>query len=247
VLQYPLQAQNQYLPDVEAIAQLTQNQNVKLMWVNYPHMPTGASGSQQTFTQLANLAMRHQFILANDNPYGLLQAGKPLSLLSGLDLNQAPCVELNSLSKSFNMAGWRVGMLCGNVDILQQTLKVKSNVDSGMFKPVQLGAIEALEADTTWFLSLQQTYAQRRLLAAQLFDVLQCHYMPGQQGMFLWAQIPDKWASGEQLVEHLLQKAGVFITPGFIFGSEGERYVRVSLCATPTQFEKAKACIEGVL
>lgn len=246
VVSYPLKAQNHYLPDIEAIAEFAQNKSVKLMWVNYPHMPTGASGTEQTFAQLANLAMRNGFIMANDNPYGLLQAGKPLSLLSGLDLNQAPCVELNSLSKSFNMAGWRVGMLCGNAEILKQTLKVKSNVDSGMFKPVQIGAIEALKAEPIWFLTLQQTYATRRLLAAQLFDTLGCTYLPGQQGMFLWAQIPEKWQSGELLVEHLLQEAGVFITPGFIFGSEGEQYVRVSLCSTPQQFEKAKVWVERV-
>ncbi len=239
VVNYSLKAENNYEPDFNEIQDLIKKNPVKLMWINYPHMPTGAAASKELFHAFAHLARKYQFILANDNPYGLLQNSKPLSLLAAGAIEAFPCVELNSLSKSFNMAGWRVGMLCGNAEILKNVLKVKSNVDSGMFKPVQLGAIEALKLDNDWFAELQAEYQTRRAMAQKFFDQLGCRYRLGQEGMFVWAQIPGNWPSGEALVEHLLENDGIFITPGFIFGSEGEKFVRVSLCSTSKTFEYA--------
>jgi aspartate/methionine/tyrosine aminotransferase len=181
---------------------------------------------------------KNNIILVNDNPYGLLQDGDPLSLL-GQSKTSSLCVELNSLSKSFNMAGWRVGMMCGNAEIIQNTLKVKSNVDSGMFKPVQLGAIQALSLGDEWFKPLRLEYAKRRALAEKLFKVLNCNFRSHQKGMFLWGKVPEKYKTGEALADILLDQAGVFITPGFIFGDAGNNFIRVSLCSKKEIFEEA--------
>ena len=201
---------------------------VKVMWLNYPHMPTGAAASVSLFEELVAFAERHQILLVNDNPYAFI-LNEPLSLLS-VPRAKEVAVELNSLSKSHNMAGWRMGMLAGAAPYLEAVLRFKSNMDSGMFKPLQLAAVKALTLSDEWYRRQNAIYAARREKVYELLDFLACRYDRNAGGLFVWAQVPDAYPSAYALSDELLEKARVFITPGGIFGSAGERYVRVSLC-----------------
>lgn len=229
VITFPLNAEKNYEPEWSFLDELDFTK-VKLMWLNYPHMPTGATATVQTFQRLIAFARRNGFLICHDNPYSMiLPQGKPMSIL-GIKHAEEVCIELNSLSKSFNMAGWRMGWVAGREDYIKTILKVKSNVDSGMFKPMMMAAVKALELREEWFTHLNTIYAKRRALVCQMMDQLNCTYAKQQQGLFIWAKIAEGEKSAEDLVERILEQNHVFITPGFIFGEKGSRYVRMSLC-----------------
>lgn len=235
---YPLQENNDWQPDLKAMEQEDYSR-VKVMWLNYPHMPTGAPPRKEVFEQLITFAHKQQILLCHDNPYSLvLNTGKPLSLLSVPGAKEV-ALELNSLSKSHNMAGWRVGWIAGAKAYLDEIIKIKSNVDSGMFKPVQEAAIQALKNPDVWHEQRNKVYEERRELVYQILDVLQCTYQTNQQGLFVWAKIPASVPSVEQWVEDLLQRYYIFITPGSIFGEKGKNYIRISLCNSKYNLEKA--------
>ncbi len=202
---------------------------VKIMWVNFPNMPTGASGDEQVLTELVKLAKEHQFLIVNDNPYSMILNEQPKSMLA-IEGAKDVLLELNSLSKSHNMAGWRMGWVSGKKEYIETILKVKSNMDSGMFLPVQHAAVAALKNTDDWHIAQNERYKKRREVSKELLDLLGCVYDNHQSGLFIWAKIPQQERRVEDFVDDILQKANVFITPGFIFGSNGERYVRVSLC-----------------
>jgi len=235
-VEYELSAENNWFPDLNALEKMDLS-NVKIMWINYPHMPTGAKATTDQFKRLISFAFHHGIILVNDNPYSFILNDEPLSLLEGVKKDD-PVLELNSLSKSHNMAGWRVGIVAGNADFLNQILRFKSNMDSGMFKPVMMAAVKALQESKDWYDRINRQYANRRLLAWKLLDLIGCKYDRTQSGMFVWAEIPGSWESGEELADWLLEKAGVFVAPGFIFGSQGGRYIRISLCNDIPVWEK---------
>ena len=236
---YDLKPENGWQPDFEAIERMDLSR-VKLLWTNYPHMPTGAPARRHTYEQLVGLARRHGLVVVNDNPYSfILNKGEKLSILQVPGAKDC-CIELNSMSKSHNMPGWRVGMLATNATFVGWILKVKSNIDSGTFRAMQLAAAEAYANDDQWHAQANvATYARRRKLAEQIMDALGCVYDQDQVGMFLWGRIPETYADVEQLTERVLHEARVFITPGFIFGSGGSRYVRISLCAKDEKMEEA--------
>ena len=225
---YELDENRHWLIDVDQLRQ-TDLSRVKIMWLNYPNMPTGAKGSKEMFRSLIALAREQGFLIVNDNPYSLILNDDPQSLLSVSGAMEV-AVELNSLSKSHNMAGWRLGWVSGRKDYIDTILKFKSNVDSGMFLPIQHAAIEALKNPASWHQEQNQAYAGRRRLSWQLLDMLGCTYDAYQTGLFIWAKIPDSEPDLKSFVDRLLYEAKVFITPGFIFGSRGERYIRMSLC-----------------
>ncbi|MCR9252953.1 MAG: aminotransferase class I/II-fold pyridoxal phosphate-dependent enzyme [bacterium] len=229
IVTYELSETNSWKLNFDSLEQLPLSE-VKLMWVNYPNMPTGQKGDMQDFARLIELAKKHKFLIINDNPYGQLYEGEQLSILQAQGAKEV-CLELNSLSKSHNMAGWRVGWIVGDSSYISTILKVKSNMDSGMFKPLQLAAVKALNSDHKWFESLKNSYQERRTLAFQIMDILNCTYEKYQGGMFVWAKIPDAIESVESWIDQIILEAEVFITPGFIFGSKGERYIRISLCS----------------
>lgn len=233
---FPLLEVNDWQPDWNFLEGLD-TQNVKLMWINYPHMPTGTKGSLELLSQLVRFAQERNILLCHDNPYSFILNDQPMSIFSCEGAKDC-CVELNSMSKTFNMAGWRVGWLAAKGDIVQSVLRVKSNMDSGMFKPVQLAAIKALELSEAWYLQLNEIYGQRRALVRQLLDKLNCHYEENAVGMFMWAKVPASY-TGESLTDMLLEKHNLFITPGFIFGAVGADYIRVSLCSPEHRFEEA--------
>ncbi|MCP9198503.1 aminotransferase class I/II-fold pyridoxal phosphate-dependent enzyme [Gramella sp. GC03-9] len=226
---YELSAANNWLPDLEALAKEDLSQ-VKLMWVNYPHMPTGSIATEDFFEELTAFAEEHEILVVNDNPYSFIQNDKPGSILSRNGLSDY-VMELNSLSKSFNMAGWRVGMLVGSEKNINSVLKVKSNMDSGMFYPVQAGAVEALRLSQSWFDSQNEIYSGRKKMLLELIEDLGCEVADEQVGLFIWAKVPEGKTS-EGMVDELLYDHNIFIAPGFIFGSQGEGYVRFSLCAS---------------
>ena len=203
--------------------------SIKIMWVNFPHMPTGRDADLAELRQLVTLARTHRFLLINDNPYSLILNEAPKSLLQ-IENAKEVALELNSLSKSHNMAGWRVGWLAGAKQYIDTVLKVKSNIDSGMFKPVQMAAIKALRNPEQWHQEQNRVYAERRSMVYSLLEALQCTFEKGQKGLFVWAKIPDQIENAEEFVDEILYQHHVFITPGFIFGSQGKRYVRISLC-----------------
>lgn len=242
---YELDEENGWYPDIKQIEN-SDLEKVKIMWINYPHMPTGVKASPGLFSELVSFALRHNILLCNDNPYSFILNKEYLSILS-VEGAKETCLELNSLSKSHNMAGWRVGMVAGNSEYINTILKVKSNMDSGMFRPVQEAAAEALSNPPEWYDKINDIYAERRLIAGQIMDMLDCRYDKNQSGLFLWGRIPDKINSCELLVEDILQGANVFITPGFIFGKKGERYVRISLCADKEKLKEAKKRITDYL
>ena len=234
---YNLTASNHWQPDFEALEALDTSR-VKIMWINYPHMPTGTEAQAETFDRLIAWAKARNVLLVNDNPYSFVLTEEPQSILSrpgAMDV----AIELNSLSKSFNMAGWRVGMLSGKSESIQAVLKVKSNMDSGMFFGIQQGAIAALKADNVWFESLNKIYSKRRKLVEQLATKLGAVYDPKSVGLFVWAKLPSGAVDAETFIDKILQEQHIFITPGTIFGSQGEGYIRFSLCVSEATVEEA--------
>ncbi|WP_310555941.1 aminotransferase class I/II-fold pyridoxal phosphate-dependent enzyme [Flavobacterium sp.] len=225
---YDLKAENNWEPNFEALEKQDLSK-VKLMWVNYPNMPTGASGSIDLFEKLVAFAKKHQILLVNDNPYSFVLNDNPISILQ-VDGAKEVALELNSLSKTYNMSGWRVGMVLGNSKYIDAILKVKSNMDSGMFYGIQKGAIEALKLDKSWFLEQNAIYKKRRDLVFQLAEKLKCSYDKNSVGLFVWAKLPSGITGAEGYVNQLLYEKDLFITPGTIFGSNGEGYIRFSLC-----------------
>ncbi|MTI22110.1 aminotransferase class I/II-fold pyridoxal phosphate-dependent enzyme [Fulvivirga sp. RKSG066] len=236
VVNYNLTADNNWMPNLEEIEQHDLSK-VKLMWVNYPNMPTGTQASDELFRSLAAFGEKHNILICNDNPYSFILNKNPQSLLSS---GLSPYIlELNSLSKSHNMAGWRMGVIAAHEEHINNILRFKSNVDSGMFLPIQEAAIVALKQGQMWFKKVNDTYSQRREIVWQVLDQLKCEYKNDQVGMFVWAKAPDSVNDVAQWVDELLIKYQIFITPGFIFGSNGQRYVRISLCTPKTRLEEA--------
>ena len=234
---YSLNAKDNWRPDFEVLKDMDLDK-VKIMWVNYPNMPTGANANIALFEKLVAFAQEHKILLVNDNPYSLILNDNPLSILQ-VDGAKEVALEFNSLSKSHNMAGWRVGMAVGHANYLQSMLKIKSNMDSGMFKGIQMAAAQALQNPMSWHQEQNSIYAKRRVWCERIMRELNCVFDPNQTGMFLWAKIPNWAESSETFVEHILKNTDVFITPGFIFGSEGERYARISLCSDEAVLEEA--------
>lgn len=238
IVNYDLMEDNGWQPDFEALEKMDLSK-VKLMWTNYPNMPTGGAARMETYERLVAFARKHNIVVVNDNPYSFILNEKPLSLLQVPGAKDC-CIEFNSMSKSHNMPGWRVGMLATNAQFVQWILKIKSNIDSGTFRGIQLAAAEAYRNSEQWHREANiETYGRRRKYAEQIMEVLGCKYDPNQVGMFLWGKIPEKYANAEELTERVLHEARVFITPGFIFGSKGERYIRISLCAKEEKIEQA--------
>ena len=218
---------------------------VKIMWTNYPNMPTGANATMELYEKLVDFARRHSIVIVNDNPYSFILNDKPLSILNVPGAKDCS-IEFNSMSKSHNMPGWRVGMLASNAQFVQWVVKVKSNIDSGTFRPMQLAAAQAYRNSDAWHEQMNRTiYRERRQWAEQIMHALGCTFNPDQVGMFLWGRIPDTYADVEELTERVLHEARVFITPGFIFGTNGARYIRISLCATEEKLKEALARIQN--
>jgi aspartate/methionine/tyrosine aminotransferase len=234
---YELTEENGWLPDLDALDKQDLSK-VKIMWVNYPHMPTGAIAPISFFEELRDFAERNQILIVNDNPYSFILNEQPLSILSIPGMKEV-AVELNSLSKSHNMAGWRIGAMLGKAEFINPALKFKSNMDSGMFLPLQEAAVEALKADATWFKQQNEIYRSRQQKVFELLNLLACSYSTSQTGMFVWAKIPNTIEDGYELSDKILHENAVFITPGGIFGSQGNGYVRISLCAKEEVFQAA--------
>ncbi len=239
---YDLTAEDNWYPDLNKLEK-EGLEKVKLMWVNYPHMPTGTKASEALFRDLVAFGIRNNILICNDNPYSFILNNQHLSLLSTPGATSI-ALEMNSLSKSHNMAGWRLGMLGGHRDYIKAVLRVKSNMDSGMFRPLQLAAAEALENPPSWYQKINKIYTERRLIAFEIMEALRCTFDKDQVGLFVWGRIPPSHASAEEISDLVLQKAHVFITPGFIFGSNGKEYLRISLCTTQELLREAKNRIE---
>ena len=242
---YNLDETNNWAPDFSKI-----NEDIlreaKLIWINYPNMPTGAKGNVEIFKTLIEIANEFKILIVNDNPYSLvLNDGKPFSIFQ-IEGAKEVCLELNSLSKSHNLAGARIGLVAGAKEYIDTILKVKSNVDSGMYLPLQHAAIAALNNSDTWHAERNKVYEERREYVYQIMDAIDCKYDKNQTGLFIWAKIPDSYKNAEDLTEYLLFEACVFITPGFIFGSNGDRYVRISLCSSVDDLKKALALINNI-
>lgn len=237
IIPYDLTAEGGWMPDFDALERLPL-EKVKLMWVNYPHMPTGTPATIGLFSRLVDFGRRHGIVIAHDNPYSFILNDKPLSILQ-VEGARDVAIEMNSLSKSHNMAGWRMGMLASNPQFVEWVLKVKSNIDSGQWRPMQRAAVKALELGSEWYDGLNAVYASRRRVAEEIMTALGCTFDPAQRGLFLWGRIPETAASSEALADEILYGARVFITPGFIFGSNGDRYIRISLCATEDKMREA--------
>lgn len=237
VVNYDLKEELGWQPDFEQLEQMDLS-HVKLMWTNYPNMPTGANATPELYERLVEFARRKGIIIVNDNPYSFILNDHPLSILSVPGAKEC-CIEFNSMSKSHNMPGWRIGMLASNAQFVQWVLKVKSNIDSGMFRALQLAAATALQAEADWYEGNNRNYRNRRALAGQIMQTLGCTYDEKQVGMFLWGRIPDSCTDVEELTEKVLHKARVFITPGFIFGNNGKRYIRISLCCKEEKLAEA--------
>ena len=234
---YDLKENTNWEPDFEALEKLDLSK-VKLMWIGYPHMPTGARGSIALFEKLVAFAKKHQILLINDNPYSFVLNDNPMSLLQ-VEGAKEVALELNSLSKTFNMAGWRVGMVLGNAALIEAILKVKSNMDSGMFFGIQKGAIAALKSDASWFEDMNKIYAKRRILTEQLAEKLNCKVYKEGVGLFVWAKLPEGVTSAEKFIDQILHEKYIFITPGTIFGSNGEGYIRFALCVKEEKVQEA--------
>ena len=233
---YELTLENNWEPDFEELEKEDVS-NIKMMWVNYPHMPTGAKATQALFEKLIAFGKKHQILIINDNPYSFILNNNPLSILSVKGAKET-ALELNSLSKSFNMAGWRVGMLLGASSFLKEVLKVKTQMDSGMFYGIQQGAISALKVSSSWFSEMNEVYKNRRKLVWKIADTLGCSYDKNTSGMFVWAKTPEG-VKAENMVDDLLYNKDIFIAPGFIFGSSGEGYIRFSLCVSEEKIKEA--------
>ena len=242
IVTYDLKAENGWQPDFEALEAMDLS-GVKIMWTNYPNMPTGAPATGELYEKLVDFGLRHGIMICNDNPYSFILNEKPISVLACPRAKEC-CLELNSLSKAHNMAGWRIGMVAGAADVVSEILKVKSQMDSGMFKPLQLAAIEALKQGPEWFAELNAEYRRRRELAGEIFDLIGAEYDHDSAGMFLWGRVgnrpeDDDITAGQRISDKILYEAGVFITPGFIFGRNGNNYIRISLCAKPETLRQA--------
>lgn len=242
ILSYDLREEDGWMPDFDALEAMDLS-GVKMMWTNYPNMPTGAPASRALYERLVRFGLEHNILICNDNPYSFILNDKPLSILSVPRAREC-CVELNSLSKAHNMSGWRVGMIAGESEYVSELLKVKSQMDSGMFRPLQFAAAAALDCGPEWFEKLNGEYRLRKQAAARIFDYLGVKYNPDSQGLFLWGK---RGADAEAVSDRLLEEAGVFITPGFIFGKNGREYLRISLCAEPEVFEEALERIRKVI
>ena len=240
---YDLKEELEWGIDVEALKR-SDLSKVKLMWINFPHMPTGRTASREELKALVDLARKNQFLIVNDNPYSLILNDQPLSLLSIEGAGEV-ALELNSLSKSHNMAGWRLGWVAGRKEFIDAVLKVKSNMDSGMFLGLQHAATEALNNNgEKWFAALNKMYAERKQVASQILDALRCSYAAKQSGLFVWAKAPDELADVEKWIDEILYGTKVFITPGFIFGEAGRRFIRISLCCTVEKLSEALGRIQ---
>lgn len=246
IVNYDLVENNGWQPDFDQLESMDLT-GVKLMWTNYPNMPTGGRAQRETYERLVRFAREHDIIVVNDNPYSfILNEGEKLSILQ-IPGAKDHCIEFNSMSKSHNMPGWRVGMLATNGEFISWILKVKSNIDSGTFRALQLAAAQAYANTEQWHTEANiATYARRRAMAQEIMDTLHCSYDPNQVGMFLWGRIPDSYADVEELTERVLHEARVFITPGFIFGSNGKRFIRISLCAKDEKFREAVERIKAL-
>lgn len=244
VVNYNLREENGWMPDFNELEAMDLSR-VRLMWTNYPNMPTGANATPELYERLVKFARRKGIVIVNDNPYSFILNEHPISILQVPGAKEC-CIEFNSMSKSHNMPGWRIGMLASNAQFIQWVLKVKSNIDSGMFRAMQLAAAKALEAEADWYEGNNANYRKRRQLAGEIMDVLGCTCDERQVGMFLWGRIPDSYADVEQLTERVLHEARVFITPGFIFGSNGNRYIRISLCCKDEKLAEALKRIKAV-
>lgn len=237
IFNYDLTEDGGWQPDFEALEKLPLDR-IKLMWMNYPHMPTGAAARMETFEKAIAFGKKHGIVIVNDNPYSFILNDRPLSILQVPGAKEI-AIEMNSLSKSHNMPGWRVGMAASNPTFISWILKVKSNIDSGQFKPLMLAAAKALEADKSWYDQVNALYGSRRKVAEEIMTALGCSFDPTQRGLFLWGRINDAQLTSEALADRLLCEAKVFLTPGFIFGSNGNRYIRISLCATEDRMKEA--------
>jgi len=237
IQEYCLDENNGWQPDFEALEAMDLS-NVKLMWVNYPNMPTGARATKELFEKLVDFGKRHSIIICNDNPYSFILSTEYLSILSVPGAKDI-CIELNSMSKSHNMPGWRIGMLATNATFVEWIVKVKSNVDSGQFRPMQRAAAQALKVGSEWYASMNEVYQKRRILAEDILKELKCSWDSKQSGLFLWGRIPESCSGAAEIADNVLYHANVFITPGFIFGSKGERYIRLSLCCTDEKLAEA--------
>jgi hypothetical protein len=245
VVNYNLLEDKGWAPDFDQLESMDLSR-VKLIWTNYPNMPTGGNASMDIYRRLVDFARRHNIVVVNDNPYSFILNDNPISILSVEGAKEC-CIEFNSMSKSHNMPGWRIGMLASNAQFIQWVLKVKSNIDSGMFRAMQLAAAQALTAEREWYEGNNVNYRNRRRLAEQIMDTLGCTYDKSQVGMFLWGKIPAEYSDVEQLTERVLHEARVFITPGFIFGSNGARYIRISLCCKDHKLAEALERIKKLM
>ena len=245
VVNYNLRPDNGWQPDFEELENMDLD-GVRLLWCNYPNMPTGANARRETYERLVDFARRHGIIVVNDNPYSFILNEHPISILQVPGAKEC-CIEFNSMSKSHNMPGWRVGLAATNAEFISWILKVKSNIDSGTFRALQLAAAKAYDNDAAWHHEANiEVYSRRRNIAEQIMEALGCEYDKAQVGMFLWGRIPEKYGNAEELTERVLHEARVFITPGFIFGSNGERYVRISLCAKEEKMAEALKRIKEI-
>lgn len=245
IFTYELSEKTDWYPDFEALERMPLDR-IKLMWVNYPHMPTGTPAKKEVFRKLVDFGRRHGILIVNDNPYSFILNDEPLSILQVEGATEV-AMELNSLSKCLNMAGWRVGMLIGAPEYIGWVLRVKSNIDSGQPLCIMEGAVAALKSGKDWYDGVNAAYASRQAIARKIMDALGCQCRPGQQGLFLWGRIPDDKVSAEAYADEILEKARVFVTPGFIFGSQGDRYIRISLCAPENKLNEALNRIQTCL
>ncbi len=245
LIPYELKEELGWRPDFDELERMDLS-NVKLMWTNYPNMPTGANASMELYRDLVAFGRKHGIVICNDNPYSFILNEHPLSIL-GVPGAKDICIELNSMSKAHNMPGWRMAMLASNKQFVQWVLRVKSNIDSGQFKPMQHAAVEALAAPKAWYDKMNETYRGRRALAGEIMRALGCTYDESQVGMFLWGRIPDSFGGSEELAEKVLHEAHVFLAPGFIFGSRGDRFVRISLCCDNQSLREALARIQKII
>lgn len=244
IIKYDLKYENNWEPDFDALENTPGIDDVKIMWVNYPHMPTGHKASLELLKKIVDFGRRHNIVIINDNPYSFILNDEPLSILQ-IEGAKDICLEFNSMSKSHSMAGWRQGIVCGKKEFIEWIVRVKSNVDSGMFRPMMKAAIAALNNPPEYFRELNEAYRVRRIAAEQIMTHLGCEFDPDQRGLFLWGRIPESAENAESLTEPILQKARVFITPGFIFGKNGERFIRISLCAPFEKMQEALLRIQA--
>jgi len=245
VRNFSLRADHQWKPDLDALRQQDLSK-VKIMWINYPNMPTGQKADLQFFEEIIAFAREKEILICHDNPYGFILNDEPISIMQVKDASDV-AIELNSLSKCFNMAGWRVGVMVGKSEYINAVMTFKSNMDSGMYQPIQLAAVKALSLDQAWFDELNEIYKKRREIVWQIMDLLACEYEKDSAGLFVWGLVPESVFNVEAWIEEILQKALVFITPGFIFGDNGDRYIRISLCSNIENLNRSVERITALL